>query len=363
MPRVRIPSLDGIRAISISLVLVSHLIGTRGFPVSTTPLVDTGALGVRIFFVLSGFLITVLLREEWDQTGRIALRGFYVRRTLRIFPAFYAYVACIALLGVSGVVAVSGTDLFRAATYSINYHAGRDWLFGHAWSLAVEEQFYLTWPLLLLWLGIRRAPVAAMTAIVIAPLVRVTLMALPDGSTSLQTFVGTSFETVVDGIATGALLALVRERLWDWMPYRRFLSSSRVAALPVLVFAAGSLPWWGDWVGARTAWLLAGAHAAVGITLLNVSIAMLIDRLVRFPNGPTGRFLNLRSVAFLGVLSYSMYIWQQVFLDRRTAAWYARFPQNLLLVLAAAFLSWRLVERPALKLRDRFSRPRALTPP
>lgn len=363
MERVRIPSLDGVRAVAIALVLLSHLIGTRGFPVTTTPLIDTGALGVRVFFVLSGYLITGLLRDEWARTGRIDLRGFFVRRTLRIFPAFYAYVACIALLGLAGAVAVSGTDLLRAATYTINYHVDRDWLFGHAWSLAVEEQFYLTWPLLVLWLGTRRAPVAALAAMGIAPLVRVTLLALPDGTTPLQSYLGTSFETVADGIATGALLALVGHRLWDWRPYRRFLGSGQVVVLPFIALAAGSLPWWGEWVGPRTAWILTGLHAAAGITVLNVSIAMMIDRVVRFSDGPVGRFLNRPSVAFLGVLSYSLYIWQQFFLDRRSGAWYAHFPQNLLLVLGAALLSWYGVERPALRLRDRFFHPTARTTP
>ena len=84
----------------------------------------------------------------------------------------------------------------------------------------------------------------------------------------------------------------------------------------------------------------------------------MIDRVVRLPEGAIGRLLNPRAVARLGTLSYSVYIWQQLFLDRRTDSWYARFPQNLILVIAAAVLSYHLVEQPLLRLRDRSLRPR-----
>lgn len=355
----RIPSLDGVRAVAIALLLASHLIGTRGFPVTTTPLVDLGALGVRIFFVLSGLLITSLLVAEERRTGRVDLPAFYARRTIRIFPAFYAYLVALALLAVAGVIEVPGTDLLRAASYTINYSHAHDWRVGHAWSLAVEEQFYLTWPLLIAWLGTRRAAIGAMVAVAAAPVVRVVLMALPDGTSALQPHVGHSFETVVDAIATGALLALVRERLWARTAFRRLLDSPAVWMLVPVGFAAGSLPFWDAWVAPRTAWFLTGAHAAVGLTLLNVSIALLIERVVRHPDDLVGRTLNLRLVARLGTLSYSVYIWQQLFLDRRSDAWATRFPQNLLLVFAAALLSYHLVERPMLRLRDRLLRPHA----
>ncbi len=353
-PVGRIPSLDGMRAVSIVLVLFSHLLGTRGFPVTATPLLDLGDLGVRIFFVLSGFLITGLLLKEWDRTAKIDLRAFYIRRTLRIFPAFYVYLAVLAL---AGPISLRDGDLLRAATYTINYSTTHDWLVGHAWSLAVEEQFYLTWPLLLLWLTPVRAPRAAVAAIVLAPVMRVLLMALPDGTIGLQAYVGASFETMVDAIATGALLALVRDRLWTWAPYRRLVGSGWALLLPVVGLAAGSLRWWGPWVSPRVEWVLSGLFAAVGLTLLNLCIAMIVDRVVRLHDGPLGRLLNQRHVAFLGTLSYSVYIWQQLFLDRHTDAWYARFPQNILFVLAAALLSYHLVEQPVLRWRDRLMRP------
>src|SRR4051812_34868116 len=144
-----LPSLDGLRAISIGLVLLGHLIGTRGF-VQSMPLAnDAGLLGVRVFFVISGFLITSILLDELSRKGTIALPRFYFRRTMRLFPASYFLVGCIAVLAGWGIVRLESGDLTLAITYTTNFRTHRGWSLGHLWSLAVEEQFYLLWPLTL----------------------------------------------------------------------------------------------------------------------------------------------------------------------------------------------------------------------
>src|SRR5437764_10948892 len=112
---LRIPSLDGLRAVSILFVLAGHLSGTQGFP--TLPHALSGNLavfGVRVFFVISGFLITSLLLDEESRTGTVSLRRFYFRRTMRIFPPFYTYVACIALASALGWVELRDYDLLSA---------------------------------------------------------------------------------------------------------------------------------------------------------------------------------------------------------------------------------------------------------
>ena len=139
----RIPSLDGLRAISITLVLVAHLAGTRNFPLSeaTGNFWGLGEFGVRVFFVISGFLITGLLMQELAQEGRIRLGRFYLRRTLRIFPPYYTLLAALGLASVFGAVTLAPHDLLHGATYTSNYYLGRSWFLGHSWSLSVEEQF------------------------------------------------------------------------------------------------------------------------------------------------------------------------------------------------------------------------------
>jgi len=138
------------------MVLYGHAVGTRGFPIHHRSL-GLAESGVRIFFIISGFLITKLLLYELESTGRISLKAFYRRRILRIFPAFYSYWLVMLLLNVSGLLVIPGKDLAYAATYTINYVLHRPWHLGHLWSLAVEEQFYALWPLTLVLLGRRRA--------------------------------------------------------------------------------------------------------------------------------------------------------------------------------------------------------------
>src|SRR5439155_2931926 len=171
----RIPSLDGLRAISITLVLVSHLAGTRNFPLSATTgnFLGLGEFGVIVFFVISGFLITGLLLDELARTDRIRLGRFYFRRTLRIFPPYYMLIAVLAVAGAAGVIQLAPHDVARTMTYTSNYYAGRSWFVGHTWSLSVEEQFYLLWPAVLLLAGTRRAFVIAGAVVLLAPVVRV----------------------------------------------------------------------------------------------------------------------------------------------------------------------------------------------
>src|SRR4051794_8586654 len=109
-----IPSLNGLRALSIGLVLLGHLSGTRHFTMVDLGIGDYANLGVVVFFVISGFLITTLLAKEQEKTGHISLQLFYARRALRIFPAAYLYIACTSLLGVSGLIHLHPTDLWHA---------------------------------------------------------------------------------------------------------------------------------------------------------------------------------------------------------------------------------------------------------
>src|ERR1035438_6065406 len=164
----RIPYLDGLRAYSILLVIFGHCFGPGSFlydnPITKVCLVNP-ALGVHIFFVLSGFLITSLLLNEREGTGRISIRGFYERRIARIFPAFYLYIGTILLLVAFHLMSVPRYAFYAAATFTVNFsqfwRRGRppdlNFVFGHFWTLSIEEQFYLVWPSILVFLGNRWA--------------------------------------------------------------------------------------------------------------------------------------------------------------------------------------------------------------
>jgi peptidoglycan/LPS O-acetylase OafA/YrhL len=340
----RVPSLDGLRAVSIAAVLLGHLAGTRGFPTALTdalhdPRVDIANLGVRVFFVISGFLITGLLVSEERAAGRVSLERFYLRRTLRIFPAYFALLGVLALLDAAHVIAMPKRDFIHALTYTMNYAPGRSWYAGHLWSLAVEEQFYLVWPATILLVTTRRAQRVALAVVLLVPLIRVVEATFWPAS---LTMMGNTFETTADALAIGCLLALARDSLFERAWYRRAVGARWVPIVLLLVGLA---------LGVRLrSWLL------LGQTLVNVAIALAIDRAVRRPDDFPGTLLNLPLLVFAGTLSYSLYLWQQLFLDRHSDAVTAAFPLNICLVVLAALASYYLVEKPFLRLRVRLER-------
>jgi peptidoglycan/LPS O-acetylase OafA/YrhL len=334
----RIPSLDGLRAISIGLVLVGHLSGTQNFPISERVggIFALGELGVRVFFVISGFLITGLLLQELRGKQHINLPKFYFRRTFRIFPAYYFFILALLFLEAARLIALHPGDIWHALTYTSNYHASRSWNVGHTWSLGVEEQFYLLWPAVLLIAGARRGLWAAASLLVLCPLIRLGLWHFFPES---QSGIGHRFETIADALAVGCVLAGARHWLHRRIAYRKMLASKLFLVVPVAVFCANLLhdrP---------------RLHFLFGYTVMNVGVALCIDWCVTNYSGRIGRFLNLRPLVFLGVMSYSIYLWQQLFLNRYSDSVFCRFPYNLTLVAVASLASYYLIEQPFLRLR------------
>ena len=216
-----IPSLDGMRAVSILLVIMAHSSQSFSrwirFPFPYLLFAHTGVL---IFFVISGFLITSLLLKELDSTGSIALKRFYVRRAFRIFPAFYLYLSIILALALAGLLHTPLRALFVTAVYGSDYFLGPDGGYAslqHTWSLSIEEQFYLLWPTTLVFLGKRRAIVLAVFLILISPLSRVVTYFLL--APQHRAMVERMFHSSIDTIMFGCLLAL----LWQNDRFNRLL--------------------------------------------------------------------------------------------------------------------------------------------
>jgi peptidoglycan/LPS O-acetylase OafA/YrhL len=327
----RIPSLDGLRAISIFLVLLGHLVGTRGFlernrDFDVARLAD---LGVRVFFVISGYLITTLLLKEWHRSGTISLRDFYIRRAWRIFPAFYAFLIVASL-----VWALDTYDVLRAATYTSNYHDARPWTLGHLWSLAVEEQFYFLWPAVIALAGPRKALIVAIAVIFVGPLIRL----MPWVLSGISFGKGHGFEVYADTLAAGCVLAGSQDWLAANTRYKQWLRSNWLAFGLVVTAVISSAV-----VAERP------RIAAFTVSFANIAIALLIHKVILNPP----RWLSYYPLVFAGMLSYSLYLWQQPFLDRANPAFYAAWPLNFLLALACACLSFFVVEKPALAYRDR----------
>src|SRR5580700_11500874 len=198
----RIPSLDGLRAISITLVVLSHLVKWKH--VSLDVVGSYGALGVHVFFVLSGYLITNLLLREYERTSTVSLRDFYIRRAYRIFPAAFVFLAVVTVLYWPQM---RWYHVAAAVFYVANMDISRPWIFGHLWSLSIEEQFYLLWPFAVKkWY--RHATVILLCVFLATPVFRAALYAFKAQNGLLG-----SLPVFADELAVGCLLAIFATRL------------------------------------------------------------------------------------------------------------------------------------------------------
>ena len=333
---MRLHSLQGLRAICISLVVLSHLSGTLHFPRSHL-LEIYGNLGVRIFLVVSGYLITSQLVRQYEKTGTISLSTFYARRAFRIFPA--AYVFMLAAI-VTHWSALSPGNMLSALTYSVNYYPHGHHVLGHLWSLGVEEQYYLLWPLTLLLFFRRRLWIVA-AAVAAGPPLRI-LFYLLWGRAGLNH----PFPVFMDALATGAAMAILEgTKSLSVARIERAFASRWCVAVPILTVLLPSLQFWNT-----------RFYQVVGLSALHVGIALSIKHVM----ARRYALLNVWPTMWLGAISYSLYLWQQIFLDRASQAWWTAFPQNLLLSVLLATVSYHFIEQPFLKLRERWTKKRGL---
>jgi peptidoglycan/LPS O-acetylase OafA/YrhL len=314
----RIPSLDGLRAISISLVIAGHWASKHH---QLTFLSVYANLGVRIFFVISGYLITTLLLNEQQKTGQISLPNFFLRRAFRILPAAFMFIVVIVVLHWREM---RWYDAAAATLYLVNFDFACPWFIGHLWSLSVEEQFYLLWPTLLhKWFRYRVR--ILILVVLIAPVYGAAcyFLKVPGGGYG-------TFPAVADNLAMGCLLAIFASRA------RRI--SPSVAC--VMLLAVVLIPHFPANTRVRTVLML-----FILWPVMHLAIAGIVLHVVQSPHW----LLNLEPVVFLGKISYSLYLWQQLFFFRPEP-----LPAYVALPLALGFacVSYLFVEQPMLHLRD-----------
>jgi peptidoglycan/LPS O-acetylase OafA/YrhL len=346
-----LPGLDALRVVAVSIVIVYH------FGIEAA----RGGLGVVVFFVLSGFLITWLLLRELATTDTIALGAFYQRRALRIFPAAYVYgVLLIALWLVMGRP-IPWAHAASAFLYVSNYYnallGDPNNGFSHTWSLAIEEQFYLLWPMALL-LCHRRGWLTHQVLIGTILAIWVYRAVLSFGFNVDQAYLYAAFDTRADALLVGCLLAvLVKEERWTgvW---------SAVTASPLMPFvtiAACVVLAVGDQLG------IPRYRDVIEFALFPPLFAILIVQALALTSTGMWRWLEHPWLRYLGKISYPMYLYQQVTLAPTRKLLHA-FP--VVVQLAGAFavtiviasLSYRVVEKPFLRMKDRMSRSRVSPP-
>jgi peptidoglycan/LPS O-acetylase OafA/YrhL len=318
------PQLDGLRGIAVALVIVHHV---------TPPVEFGGWIGVHVFFVLSGFLITSLLMREHARTGRVDLLRFYLRRALRLYPPLLVALVVLAPLGilVSGVVgytkAAALTGAYVMNLYTTFTGAGvQGW--GHTWTLALEEQFYLVWPVvfLLAFAGVRRAPRASA-----AVLAAVALSSVVAGSVRWTGSADVDPLLTAGGLAIGCVMALTRTAWADAARHRA------VAPTGALLLAAA--------VAIGSDLHVGGA----GLVLSVLGTVLLLAALVE-GGGSAVRVLSWPPLVAIGAISYELYLWHYPLLQYLIAltgdtpasvAWIA-----LPVTAVAAVLSHRFISAP-----------------
>lgn len=343
-----IPSLDGLRAISIGIVFVSH----AGF--SSVP----GGLGVSIFFVISGFLITTLLRVEGEDTGRISLRDFYVRRVFRILPLFYVVLVLGLLatrigLGDGKVDAdATGSQLLHWYNFFAITQSGYSIVPGTGiyWSLAIEEHFYLVFPVVFMLMLRRRLSAVRQGLVLLAgcAIVLAWRLYLVHGLhvDPVRTYYGS--DTRLDGLLFGCAAALVASPVLD-----RRGDNDR-----------GGVPWtrWPVAAGALAvllATLLTRGDAfreGIRYTIQSVAIVLCLRYVISAAATPVGRVLNNKVVAWFGRMSYGFYLVHQIIISWLQQRFTSKPVVLVVSLVLSALVAWVLhlvVERPVGRLRSR----------
>ena len=346
-----IPTLDGWRAIAILGVMVSHAGHSYSAALGRESVFDHFALGthgVNLFFAISGLLITSRLLEEWDNSGRISLKRFYVRRAFRILPPALLYLSCVALLGALGFLPVVREELAAATLFFRNYLPpilgahGAGFFTSHYWSLGVEEHFYLFWPALLLFAGRKRAlPVAITIAVLIAVWRHVEAWREIMLYNAIQPTYFARSDTRIDSIMWGVVAALALARPDVRAMAERYLSTivylAFVALYGVITYRYGTRP---------TFW-----EASI--------VPILIVGTVLRPRSMLARVLETPAMRWIGRLSYSLYLWEFFFVYYpgvpTTLGVWQTFPVNVIAAVACATASYYLVERPLIRVGHRLA--------
>jgi len=343
------PALDGVRALAVLAVVAVH---------SWSTALPNGWLGVDVFFVLSGFLITSLLVDEWSSRGTVDLAGFYMRRARRLLPALLlAGLGALLLAGlIQGEAAETRRELGAALVFGANWqvgavidHGGWAGLLGHTWSLSVEEQFYLVWPLLLV-LALRLVRVRGALALTLAGIGLVAAHRAVSWGGMPDVFYRTDMRA--DSLLVGCAIGLAAASGWRpsprWAGRMGIVSSLGLLALAAFPAALHTSPF----------------MALGGFTLLGLLGGGLVCAAFWNPH----RLLRWPPLVYVGRISYGVYLWDYPVsraVDQALGSGPASLVATLAITLALAAASHRYAERPLIRrLRswDRASAPRAVVP-
>jgi peptidoglycan/LPS O-acetylase OafA/YrhL len=352
--KIKYPGINGLRAISILFVIIGHLVLKNNVydklpSGSLAPFLNffgNAHMGVNMFFIISGFLITSLLLAEEKKRRSVSVDSFYIRRVLRIFPAYYFLLSVYIILQLFGFIHLNAQSWITSITYTKYFNWTNDWETSHAWSLSIEEQFYLLWPLIFIC-GDKTRKIFAIVIFFIPPVIRTYVHFHPvSWINDLTIFIR------IDAIATGCLLALYKDFI-----LKKLRSHFKLKFLLALIclFFLQYLPGFEISSGLHIGMFVIPFGSTYG-TVGNLLMSVIFMYSVFGEHGYWFKFLESRIMNYIGILSYSIYLWQQIFL--MNTYWITQFPQNLFFLFLMANISYYIIERPFLKLKTKFQRVR-----
>ncbi|MEO5892883.1 MAG: acyltransferase [Ferruginibacter sp.] len=353
-----IKGFDGVRGVSIILVILNHLGLYMYLPMTfffqkrVWPLFS-GLTGVQIFFGLSGFLITTVLQKELRRTNSINFKNFYIKRSLRLFPALLIFYSLIAFCMKMGWIPIDKTGILFALFYVYNfipqyYYSGQ---LGHLWSLAVEEQFYFLLPLLLLF--VRKFIMLILTFLIVIAVCFVFYFVLPNiylGTYPYGNYLDKFF--LIDRwfvpacapIMIGSMAATIIMEKDQFQKLFNIQNRSKVFCVCLVLYLS---PLYFPNILLASASIFQSASYTLLLCFIYFNQSSLLVKVLSF-----------KSLAYIGKISYGLYIYQGFFLrtgpSLQSAMKVQAFPMNLLLAIVVAIVSYEFIEKPILKYKIRF---------
>lgn len=323
----RLPGLDGIRGLAVAWVVFCHV-----YPWDESllgMLAARGGYGVQIFFVLSGFIITNLLLREEANFGKVSLANFYLRRSVRILPVVCVFLLSMLALDVAGFIDIPALDYVSSLTFWRNFEVSANRITGHLWSLSVEEQFYILWPVL--FVVARKRTLRIILCVTLLIVARTAVSVLPNLGVPRHVVAKANYAPIM----TGALLAVL---VYDRKYPPRIVNGMGLVAVPILIACIS---------------VYGTGSSAVNLfaSMLGYACIAAVIYAAAYGNEWLARAMEWKPLKLLGLVSYSLYVWQQPF---------CFWPGGLTLwakavaIAGCTLVSYWLVERPTMRLSKRF---------